>query len=396
MDVKTLKGARVEIKDAEQGTVEAVFSTLDVVDSDGDVTKAGAFEDGAAVRISAYGHASWGGALPVGRGTIKVVKDEAILSGQFFMDTTHGLDTFRTVKGLGELQEWSYGFDVTKESFGDFNGQQVRFLEGLKTYEVSPVLLGAGLNTRTIASKSASQIAKEAMTALEAGRMDPDVAVAAVVKGDSKPGDGSEGRKALIAPHQTAIDGGPWDSTAVKALPDDDRPSALRSMHAWCDPEADPERKSSYRLAHHHGPDQAANLRAVVAGVAALNGSDGAGVPEAERKAAYDHLAAHMRDADMDPPEFGAGPVSGLKFFDHGAVVLAAVSSFVDRASEVMALRATKGKGFSPGSADLLSWIQDETVRLKTLLTPPPPVEEPLRDDELSTLMAAQAIVQNL
>lgn len=53
--VKTL--ADVELKeDGDRGEVTAVFSTFDVVDADGDVTRKGAFTEGAPVVISAYGH----------------------------------------------------------------------------------------------------------------------------------------------------------------------------------------------------------------------------------------------------------------------------------------------------------------------------------------------------
>ncbi|WP_206700431.1 hypothetical protein, partial [Actinomadura sp. RB99] len=86
MDTKSL---RVEVKDADKGEVTAVFSTFDVVDSDRDVTKAGAFEDGAEVVISAYGHTSWSGLLPVGKGVIRTTKTEALLEGSFFLDTAH-------------------------------------------------------------------------------------------------------------------------------------------------------------------------------------------------------------------------------------------------------------------------------------------------------------------
>lgn len=152
MDIKSLT-ARVEIKDADKGTVDCVFATLGVKDKDGDVTTKGAFSPDDVV-ISAYGHASWGGALPTGKGSIREVGDEAVMSGQFFMDTQHGADTFRTVKGLGPLQQWSYGYDAKEFSFGDFNGERVRFLKSLATYEVSPTLMGAGLNTRTTSAKS--------------------------------------------------------------------------------------------------------------------------------------------------------------------------------------------------------------------------------------------------
>lgn len=146
---------RCEIKDADKGEVAVVFATLDVIDSDGDVTNKGAFESGAKVRISAYGHTSWNGILPVGKGAIREVGKEAVMDGRFFMDTPAGADTFKVVKALGEdgLQEWSYGYDPVEFSFGEFEGQQVRFLSKLKVHEVSPVLLGAGVGTRLLTAK---------------------------------------------------------------------------------------------------------------------------------------------------------------------------------------------------------------------------------------------------
>lgn len=154
MGTKTF--TRVEIKDADKGEVSAVFATLNVIDADGDVTLPGAFETGAKARISAYGHSSWGGALPVGKGSIREEGDEAILDGQFFLDTPAGADTFKVVKALGEddLQEWSYGYDAIEYSFGEFEGRPVRFLIKLKVHEVSPVLLGAGIGTRVLTAKS--------------------------------------------------------------------------------------------------------------------------------------------------------------------------------------------------------------------------------------------------
>lgn len=160
-DTKALQG--VEIKDAAKGTVQAVFSRLNVKDHDGDVTRPGAFEEGAPVRISAYGHASWGpsrGASgvpipPVGKGVIRMDGDQALLDGQFFLNTTGGRDTFELVKEMGDLQEWSYGYDVTDSQKGDFQGEPVRFLDGLKVHEVSPVMLGAGIGTGTVSVKEA-------------------------------------------------------------------------------------------------------------------------------------------------------------------------------------------------------------------------------------------------
>ena len=161
--------SRVEIKDEERGEVAAIFSTFDVIDSDGDVTLKGAFTDGAPVVISAYGHGSWKGQLPVGKGSIRELSTEAVMEGQFFMDTTHGADTFRTVKALSEgdsLQEWSYSLDQVKSHRGTHDGRQVRFLDKISVKEVSPVLVGAGVDTRTLETKSGLKFSEHAESVL--------------------------------------------------------------------------------------------------------------------------------------------------------------------------------------------------------------------------------------
>lgn len=147
------KRLTLEVKDVNQGLVTARFATLNVVDHDGDVTRPGAFEDGAPVLISAYGHRSWMGQPPVGKGTIHERDGEAILTGQFFLNTPGGRETFDVVKEVADQQEWSYGYDVVQASFGQHEGREVRFLERLKVYEVSPVMVGAGLETATLALK---------------------------------------------------------------------------------------------------------------------------------------------------------------------------------------------------------------------------------------------------
>ncbi|GAB2820592.1 hypothetical protein GCM10022221_18150 [Actinocorallia aurea] len=154
MDGKSLKG--FSVKSEDRGEVVAVFSTFLKRDSDGDVTLPGAFTNGAEVLISAYGHKSWDGLLPVGRGRIVTSSTDARLHGRFFLDTTAGRDTFTVVKELGQLGQWSYGYDVLDQEYGTFEGKQVRFLKSLAVHEVSPVLVGAGRGVRTLSAKSAS------------------------------------------------------------------------------------------------------------------------------------------------------------------------------------------------------------------------------------------------
>lgn len=339
MSTKSLR--HFEVKSEDRGEVTAVFSTFDVVDSDGDVTMPDAFDGNGEFPISAYGHASWGGALPVGKGRLRTTRSEAILEGQFFLDTPEGLSTFRTVKHLGPLGQWSYGYDVLKHSFGEHSGRRVRFLEKLLVQEVSPVLVGAGVNTRTLATKS---------------------------------GSGSSGGKpvsefrAAIRPHETDVEVKAWNPAQVVADLADGQVADLRAVHAWVDPSGDPEMKSSYRFPHHHGPGGPANVRACVAAIAALN-SGRSGIPDADVKGVYEHLAAHLRDADREPPELKAadGPQRLINEIDEA---MAVVSNTLISARRVGALRAAKGKQLSHAVTERLEWLADDMRELQALLTP--------------------------
>lgn len=146
----------VELKEeGDRGHVTAVFSTFDVIDLDGDVTRKGAFTNGAPVVISAYGHTSWDGQLPIGKGTIFEQGSTAVLDGSFFLGTSHGRDAWETVKELSAagLQEWSYSLHNVTAEPGEVDGKSVRILTKIDVKEVSPVLKGAGVNTRTLAVK---------------------------------------------------------------------------------------------------------------------------------------------------------------------------------------------------------------------------------------------------
>lgn len=156
-----------------RGKVKVVFATLDVVDKDRDVIMPGSIESGERVRISAFGHSSWDDRLPVGKGVIYEQGNEAIFEGEFFLATTHGRDTYETVKAMEDLQEWSWGFDVLKSEDAVRDDRSVRLIKEVKVYEVSPVLLGAGVNTRTLGIKSNAgglQLKEHATSALDGVR----------------------------------------------------------------------------------------------------------------------------------------------------------------------------------------------------------------------------------
>lgn len=151
-------------KDSQEGEFTATFSTFNCIDGDKDVTFAGAFTDGEEVPISHWGH-GWND-LPVGRGTVRADSQKAWIEGKFFTDTETGKEHYLTVKHLGQLQQWSYGYDVLDSQPGQFEGQDVRFLKRLKVIEVSPVMRAAGVGTGTTDIKAGSE--EKAVTRSEA------------------------------------------------------------------------------------------------------------------------------------------------------------------------------------------------------------------------------------
>lgn len=149
METKALTLEKIE----DEGAIVALFSRFGVVDSDGDITVASAFEDGQQVPIGGWNHAYQ--ALPTGKGTIVVNEDAARLDGQLFMDTDHGRAMFGTLKGLGSLAEWSYVFEVKEwEVQQTEDGSSVRILKKLDPWSVDPVTRGAGVGTMTEIVKS--------------------------------------------------------------------------------------------------------------------------------------------------------------------------------------------------------------------------------------------------
>lgn len=151
---------RFELDAAKEGDFLVAFAKADgtTVDKDGHITEPGAIPT-KSVPVSSYGHSSWpqkGARLPVGIteiGEDSATKD-VLANGRFFVDTTHGRDTYLTVKGLGALQEWSYGYVVRAATRGKADGKAIVRLKALDVREVSPVIVGAGIGTRTIGIKS--------------------------------------------------------------------------------------------------------------------------------------------------------------------------------------------------------------------------------------------------
>lgn len=154
---KEFKEVKFLTSDEVEGKVEAVFSVFNEVDSDGDVVlpksiKSGHGDKGVAM---VWGH-DWKDVI--GRGEIVQDDHRATFKGQFIMDTQAGRDAFNTVKAMGDLQQWSFGYEVLDSEQGLFQKDsgdiEVRYLKDVKVWEVSPVLVGANQNTETVLVKN--------------------------------------------------------------------------------------------------------------------------------------------------------------------------------------------------------------------------------------------------
>lgn len=353
------KQIRAETKLTDQGDIEVAFAQLNVVDRDGDITLPGAFPS-KAVPMSAYGHSSWVGDLPIGRGEIAEDGDWAIFRGRFLMETEQGRNAYLTVKAMADLQEWSYGYLPTDFAWETRDGETVRILKRLEVFEVSPVLVGAGIGTHTRAIKS--------------------------------------GRKAAIAPHSTATDDGEFDDNEMRTRLPSER-AALRAAHAWVDPDGDPDAKESYRFIHHFvsadGTVGAASLRACSAGIGVLNGArGGTTIPDSDRAGVWRHLASHLRDADREPPELRAvGLDSGLTLADAIERLLDDGAALGARFRSMAALRAKEGRVLSSANRQRLSSLAaalaEALTELQALLDETDP-EKQIRAVRLAAAIEAE------
>jgi len=114
-----------------------------------------------------------------------------------------------------------------------------------------------------------------------------------------------------IASHSTGVDTtSAWDGGAAEKKMNNTEANN-KKMYAWRDPDGDPDARASYKFPHHNVGDDGtpgqANAKGCQAGIAAINGGrGGTSIPAGDRKGVYNHLAKHLKDADIEPPEFKA------------------------------------------------------------------------------------------
>lgn len=185
-DTKALKVFRgLTVKDADKGEVEADVCTLGVIDKDGDIVRAGSLGGAASVIMSEWGHDAMYGNRPAGKGTLVESNGRLRFKGRVFLNTTGGRETFEVLKEMGDDQEWSFGFRVTgweNPTEDERKAGCYRVITKMDAFEVSPVLIGAGVDTGTTRLKAAAQADGDARELdAPADTVTPDAALIAAI-----------------------------------------------------------------------------------------------------------------------------------------------------------------------------------------------------------------------
>ena len=142
--------------EGDKGEAVVKFATLNVVDKDDDVALTGAFGEQKSLVLYHHDRRQ----PPIGRADIWEKGDDAYARLFFNLKMAFGRDVFESIKMSDELQSYSYGYNLLKYKYGTFTAvgaqKDVRYLEEVDVVEISPVLVGAGIDTRTIDVKTAN------------------------------------------------------------------------------------------------------------------------------------------------------------------------------------------------------------------------------------------------
>jgi hypothetical protein len=138
------------VKSQPDGELSCIFSTMEVIDFQGDIVKKGAFGK-QSVRIRPWNHDLSG--PPIGEGLIEEHGNQAIMTGHLFMSMISARDHFEAMRQLKSI-EWSYQFDIDRFHFEKIDGKEIRILEKLNVFSVDPVDHAASIGTQLLSIKS--------------------------------------------------------------------------------------------------------------------------------------------------------------------------------------------------------------------------------------------------
>lgn len=154
-----------------------------------------------------------------------------------------------------------------------------------------------------------------------------------------------------LASHQTATSIEPWDAgTQVKGLPDEGEPALYQRMFAWTSPSEDPSLKGAWKLAHHFVKDGVPGAASTIACrqiIENINGArGGTKLANDVKRAVYEHLAQHLRDAGEEVPDLKGvdTPAPGTDTQDVDARTLQLLMDAVRAAATEAVNEAVKGQ----------------------------------------------------
>ena len=288
MEHKTAALTDIKVLDETAGIVEAFTNSMGVIDADLDIIEPTAFDASIANNLPIPALVGHDPSAVVG----KVIQASAVAGEdgtarlynriQFNLDTQAGRDSFSNIAG-GFVRAWSVGFNIPEGAveLDRQGGTTIRRIKDLDWVEVSSVLRGASPATATISAKSEA---------------DED----------------ADEQKIVIPPHDTGVVQEPWSGAdAVRELNSDDQ-AAYEEAYAYLTYGEDPESKSSYRFIHHEVDDGKvgdANVIACQTGIGVLNGArGGTTIPTADKLGVWKHLAKHIEDGGLEPPELKTAP----------------------------------------------------------------------------------------
>lgn len=151
----------------DDGTASWVMATMGVIDHDGDVLLPGAFGEQSVPIVPSHDASH----VPLGKGRLYEDGNEVVVEAKFNLDIPVARDWHSAIKfdlaNPPAVQEYSFAYELLPggSKMGEFSGKRVRFFQpkangepGVDVTESSPVLRGAGINTRTLAAKSAMKL----------------------------------------------------------------------------------------------------------------------------------------------------------------------------------------------------------------------------------------------
>ena len=154
--------------DEREGIVDAIVSVTGVLDRQKDIVEPGAFRKALTGKLpkvvnSHQAHQFLGKVLSMRElqpGNAELPSDlrtqgrgALATRMKFNLETQSGAEMYSNVRG-GFVDEWSYMFSIEDSQYDSKGARHIKLID--EVFEVSPVLVGAGLGTRTLATKAAS------------------------------------------------------------------------------------------------------------------------------------------------------------------------------------------------------------------------------------------------